>query len=69
VIFWMIVSGVAAIFTPDDPAGMLWLAPMVSAASATIISLFTAAMLASLYVELKTVKEGATSETLATIFA
>jgi hypothetical protein len=48
---------------------MLWLAPMVSAASATIISLFTAAMLASLYVELKTVKEGATSETLATIFA
>jgi hypothetical protein len=67
--FWMIVSGLVATLTPDDPSGISWMGPVVNAVSATIIALFTAAMLASLYVELKTVKEGATSETLATIFA
>ena len=41
---------------------------VIQGLTAAITALLVAAMLASLYVELRTVKEGATTESLATIF-
>ena len=49
--------------------GALTVAALVQAVSGGLVALLMAAMLASLYVELRTVKEGATTEGLAEIFA
>jgi len=68
VIFWMVVSSVFGMFFAFNPMQNVILVAAVSAASATVTGVFTATMTASLYVELRTVKEGATSDSLAAIF-
>lgn len=72
VIIWTVVGfafGIA--LTPtgmSDLMGLSTTAGLLSAASATIVGVLASAMLASLYVELRTVKEGASTDTLAAVF-
>jgi hypothetical protein len=68
-IAWIIVAGVLSIFAPENGYENPLLSGAVQALISTLMGLVGAAMLASLYVELRTVKEGATTDSLAAIFA
>jgi hypothetical protein len=68
-IFYLIISAVVAfvlaVVIPSSALGASAIAAFTTALSAAFISV----MLASLYIELRTVKEGATTDSLADIFA
>ena len=64
-----VIGGVFGAFGPTNPFEASFAFALVNALSSTVTSLIAAAMLASLYVELRTAKEGATSDGLAAIFA
>lgn len=72
-IFWTAVSTVFSVafgvqvfaLDADNPA----MAAICSALTATVTSTVGGVMIASLYIELRTVKEGATTDALASIFA
>jgi hypothetical protein len=65
---WCTISAILENFAPER-LGSPFLYSIVTAAATTISALLAAVMLASLYVELRTVKEGATTDSLAAIFA
>jgi len=74
VIAYMVASGlvgavVGVATTPESIGNMSWAAWAVSAVLATIVSLVAAALVASLYIELRTIKEGASADALAGVFA
>jgi hypothetical protein len=68
IIFSFVISAVFGLLNIGDPFQSPELFALSSAVVAVISGLVMAAMLASLYFELRTVKEGATSDSLAAIF-
>ena len=68
VLFYMAVSMVLGVLGGVAGAGSQIVQLIVSSVTGVAVSLVLAALLASLYVELRTVKEGATTESLAAIF-
>lgn len=66
---WLIVYAVAAFAISALGLEIRWMLALVEGVSAALIGLLMSAMLASLYLELRTVKEGATTDGLALIFA
>jgi hypothetical protein len=68
VLFWWIVALVFQLVFAFDPLDGATYMALVNALIGIVTGVFTATMTASLYVELRTVKEGATAESLASIF-
>jgi hypothetical protein len=72
-IFWAVVSTIFGVAFGVQNFGMGYNEPVMAALcnglSATVTAMVGAVMLASLYVELRSVKEGATTDDLASIFA
>jgi hypothetical protein len=64
---WIVLSLVFRLFETDPASGTLGSA-LLNAVSTVALALLTAAMTASLYVEVRTVREGATGDSLAAIF-
>ncbi|HEX8193069.1 MAG TPA: hypothetical protein VF552_09225 [Allosphingosinicella sp.] len=71
IILWILAGVVGAVFgifpAMAAPESYLFIA-LAQAIAATVSAVFSAAMAASLYVELRQVKEGATTDSLAAIF-
>ena len=68
IIFSVVISAVFGLFNFGDPFQSPELFALGNAVVAVISGIVMASMLASLYFELRTVKEGATSDSLAAIF-
>jgi uncharacterized membrane protein len=67
-VFYVIVAGVSGLFSVNLPLENPPLYAAMTAAGTVVSSMVLAAMVASLYIELRTVKEGASADSLASIF-
>ena len=68
-VVYMILAGLFAAAGEVLVQDSIWLQVILSGIAGTITSLLVAGMLASLYLELRTIKEGATTQGLAEIFS
>jgi uncharacterized membrane protein len=68
ILFYFAVSMVVGVLGNMAGPGSMLAQLIISSVTGVVVSLVLAALLASLYVELRTVKEGATTESLAAIF-